>query len=50
MVSIGWAARYRVARLHFLILVGILAGFFDNPGKQARFRDLSLELFLPMPI
>jgi hypothetical protein len=28
----------------------MLAGFLENPGKPARFLDLLLEPFLPMPI
>ena len=31
-------------------LIDVLAGFFENRGKPARFLDLLLEPFLPMPI
>jgi len=39
-----------LARLRFLRWVGVRAGFLENPGKPARFLDLLLEPFLPMPI
>jgi hypothetical protein len=37
-------------RLDFLGLIGVLAAFFENREKPARFLDLLLEPFLPMPI
>ena len=39
-----------LARPDFLRLIGVLAGFFENREKPARFLDLLLEPFLPMPI
>ena len=47
---IVWAALYVLARVDFLRLNGALAGFFENREKPARFLDLLLEPFLPMPI
>ena len=47
---IGWAVLYVLARSDFLKLIGVLAGFFENREKPARFLDLLLEPFLPMPI
>lgn len=47
---IGWADLYGLARPRLPRLIGVLAGFFENWGKPARFLDLLLEPFLPMPI
>jgi hypothetical protein len=46
----GWAVLHVSARPLFLRLIGVRAGFFENWGKPARFIDLLLEPFLPMPI
>ena len=47
---LGWAVLYFLARPDFLKLIGVLAGFSENREKPARFLDLLLEPFLPMPI
>ena len=48
---IGWALLYVLTMSDFLRLIGVLAGcFFENWEKPARFLDLLLEPFLPMPI
>ena len=47
---IGRVGLCGLARLRFLRWVGVLAGFFENRGNPARFVDLLLEPFLPMPI
>jgi hypothetical protein len=47
---IGWAVLHVSYRLDFLGLIDVLAGFFENWEKPARFLDLLLEPFLPMPI
>ena len=45
------AVLYVLTRPDFLRLIGVLAGcFFENWEKPARFLDLLLEPFLPMPI
>jgi hypothetical protein len=42
---------YVLTRPDFPRLIGVLAGcFFENWEKPARFLDLLLEPFLPMPI
>ena len=49
-ILIGWAVLHVLYGLDFLGLIGVLAGFFENWEKPARFLDLLLEPFLPMPI
>jgi len=46
----GWVGLCGLARRRFIRFIGVRAGFFENWGKPARFLDLLLEPFLPMPI
>jgi hypothetical protein len=46
----GWLGLCGLARRRLIRFIGVRAGFFENWGKPARFLDLLLEPFLPMPI
>jgi hypothetical protein len=47
---IGWVVFNALARPDFLRLIGVIPDFFENREKLARFLDLLLEPFLPIPI
>ena len=47
---IGWVLLNDLVKPDFLRLNGVLAGFFENREKLARFLDLLLEPFFPIPI